>query len=115
MLAFNVTRQTVLAEALTSADTFLRSLMGLMGKPSLPASGGLWIVPCQSIHTLWMRFSIDVIFLDHRKTVVHLVEGMKPFRVSRHVSKAKSVIELPVNVIRHTMTGLGDQIEISQS
>jgi uncharacterized membrane protein (UPF0127 family) len=45
--------------------------------------------------------------------VVHVVENMKPFRISRHLSKARSVIELPANIIRITMTSVGDQIDIS--
>jgi uncharacterized membrane protein (UPF0127 family) len=113
MQAFNVTQQKMLARVLTVADTFLRSLMGLIGKSSLPEGNGLWILPCQSVHTFWMRFPIDLIFLDRQKTVIHLVEGMKPFRVSRHFTKASSVLELPVNVIRKTTTRVGDQIEIS--
>ncbi|MCI0422977.1 MAG: DUF192 domain-containing protein [Acidobacteria bacterium] len=114
MQAFNVTQQRMLAGVLTVANTFFRSLMGLMGKPGLAEGHGLWIVPCQSIHTFWMRFPIDVIFLDQHRTVVHLVESLRPFRVSKHLSKASSVIELPVNVIRTTCTRLGDEIEITQ-
>ena len=102
-----------MAEDLLVADTFLSSLLGLMGQRSLREGRGLWIVPCQSVHTIWMRFPIDVIFVDRAKRVVHLVENLKPFRVSKHVSKAQSVIELPVNVIRSSMTCLGDQIDIS--
>jgi uncharacterized membrane protein (UPF0127 family) len=113
MQAINMTRKEQLVVALTVADSFLSSLIGLMGKPSLPEGHGLWIVPCQSVHTLWMRFPIDVVFLDESKRVIHLVERLRPFRISRHVSKARSVIELPVDVIRRTMTQVGDQIEIS--
>jgi uncharacterized protein len=113
MQATNLTRRTVLAKDLAVADTFWSSLVGLMGRRALKAEGGLWIVPCQSVHTFWMRFPIDVVFVDQRKTVVHVVENMKPFRISRHVSQARSVIELPANVIRITMTSVGDQIDIS--
>jgi uncharacterized membrane protein (UPF0127 family) len=113
MQATNLTRRTVLAKDLAVADTFWSSLVGLMGRRALEAEAGLWIVPCQSVHTFWMRFPIDVVFVDQRKTVVHVVENMKPFRISRHVSKARSVIELPASVIRITMTSVGDQIDIS--
>jgi uncharacterized membrane protein (UPF0127 family) len=114
MQATNLTRRTVLAKNLTVADTFVSSLFGLIGRRCLEIEAGLWIVPCQSVHTFWMRFPIDVVFIDRKKTVVHVVENMKPFRVSKHVSKANGVIELPVNVIRSTMTCVGDQIEISE-
>jgi len=113
MQAINLTQKKTLASGLSVADTILSSLIGLLGKPNLPPGEGLWLVPCQSIHTMWMRFPIDVIFLDSAKTVVHLIENMKPFRISKHVSSARSVIELPATTITSTQTQLGDQIVIA--
>jgi uncharacterized membrane protein (UPF0127 family) len=113
LLVTNVTRGTILADSLEIADTFAKSLMGLMGRSCLKKRQGLWIKPCQSIHTFWMRFPIDVLFLDKEGIVVHSTESMKPFRVSRHVSKARSVLELPVLSIRDSHTQLGDCIEVS--
>ena len=114
MQAFNLTRQKPLAGVLMIADSFLRSLIGLMGRSSLEAGHGLWIVPCQSVHTFWMRFSIDVVFLDEHGKVIHLVESLRPFRISKHLSRARSVIELPVSSIRATETQVGDEIRIEQ-
>jgi uncharacterized membrane protein (UPF0127 family) len=114
MQAFNVTQQRTLARDLTAADSFFRSLIGLMGSPGLAAGHGLWIVPCQSVHSFWMRFSIDVVFLDQHYRVVHLVESLKPFRISKHLSRARSVIELPVGTIRATGTQIGDEIRIEK-
>jgi uncharacterized protein len=113
MQAFNVTQQRTLASVLWVADTFLLSLMGLMARPALEEGHGLWIVPCQSVHTLWMRFPIDVVFLDQHREVVHLVENLRPFRLSKHLPRARSVIELPVSTIRTTGTCIGDEIRIS--
>jgi uncharacterized protein len=114
MQAFNVTRQQTLAGVLLIADSFLRSLIGLMGRSGLEAGHGLWIVPCQSVHTFWMRFSIDVVFLDEHSRVIHLVENLRPFRISKHLSRARSVIELPVSSIRATGTQIGDEIRIER-
>lgn len=114
MQAFNVTQQRTLASVLMVADSFFRSLIGLMGRPGLEAGHGLWIVPCQSVHTFWMRFPIDVVFLDEHRKVIQLVENLRPFRISKHLSKASSVIELPVSTIRTTGTQLGDEIGIVQ-
>ena len=113
LIAKNVTRGKILANSLDVADTFAKSMMGLMGKPSLERGHGLWIKPCQSIHTFWMRFSIDVLFLDKQGVVVHFVESMKPFRVSRHILRARSVLELPAWSIKDSDTQLGDCIEVS--
>jgi len=107
-----MTRQQTLADVLMIADSFLRSLIGLMGRSSLETGHGLWIVPCQSVHTFWMRFSIDVVFLDEHSKVIHLVENLRPFRISKHLSRARSVIELPVSSIRATETQIGDEIRI---
>ena len=113
MQAFNMTRQQTLARVVMVADSFLRSLIGLMGRSSLEAGHGLWIVPCQSVHTFWMRFSIDVVFLDEHSKVIHLVENLRPFRISKHLSRARSVIELPVRSIRATGTQIGDEVRIA--
>jgi uncharacterized protein len=113
MQAVNITQNKTLADPLVVADTFLSSLIGLLGKRNLPPGQGLWILPCQSVHTMWMQFPIDVIFLDRNKVVVHCIENMKPFRLSKHIGKAKSVLELPAFTIKITRTLLGDQVEIS--
>ena len=113
LIVTNVTRGKILADSLDVADTFVKSMMGLMGKPCLKRGRGLWIKPCQSIHTFWMRFPIDVLFLDKQGVVVHFIESMKPFRVSRHVLRARSVLELPAWSIKESDTQLGDCIEVS--
>jgi len=114
MQAFNVTQQRTLASVLMVADSFFRSLRGLIGTASLEEGHGLWIVPCQSVHTFWMRFPIDVVFLDKYYKIIHLVENLKPYRVSKHLSKASSVIELPISTIKETGTQVGDEIQIVQ-
>ena len=110
--AVNATRNKTLANSLWVADTFFSSLLGLMGKRQLPAGEGLWICPCQSVHSMWMRFPIDVIFLNNQKSIIHLIENMKPFRISKYVHTARSVLELPARTIQATQTQVGDQIDI---
>jgi uncharacterized membrane protein (UPF0127 family) len=112
MQAFNVTRQRTLAGVLMVADSFFLSLRGLIGRARLETGHGLWIVPCQSVHTFWMQFPIDVVFLDKHCKIIHLVENLKPHRVSKHLSKANSVIELPISTIAGTGTQVGDEIQI---
>jgi uncharacterized protein len=112
--AVNVTRNKTLANSLLVADTFLSSLLGLMGRRCLPVGQGLWINPCQSVHSMWMRFPIDVIFLSNQKSIIHMVESMKPFRLTKYVSESRSVIELPANTITTTQTQVGDRVEITE-
>jgi uncharacterized protein len=75
------------------ADTFMLRLLGLMFKPRLPDHEGLLIEPCASVHTFWMRFSIDVLFIDKQGRVCAIHEAVKPFRVAFMVG-AHAVLEL---------------------
>jgi uncharacterized membrane protein (UPF0127 family) len=112
--AFNVTRQSVVATDVRMADHYFSRLMGLMGKPGLPAGHGLWITPCSDIHSCFMRFEFDAIFVDKQHKVLHLVERMKPWRVSKIVRGSKAVLELPAGAVAESGTQLGDLIELQE-
>ena len=73
---------------------------------------GLVLAPCNSIHMFFMRFPLDVIFLDAQNRVVFMYEGIKPWRVGRIVKGAKSAIELPERTIAATATKVGDIISV---
>ncbi len=74
---------------------------------------GLWIVPCRGVHTLGMRFSIDVLYLDRHSAVIHIEQGLRPWRFAPVKLRAASVLELPSETVAGTGTQLGDKIEIS--
>ncbi len=111
--AVNVTRQTVIATEVRMADNYFSRLLGLMGKPGLPPSTGLWIVPCNDIHSCFMRFEFDAIFVDKQNTVLYLMERMKPWGFSKWVKGGRAVLELPAGTIAATGTQVGDQIELA--
>ena len=113
--AFNRTRNAYLATHLSVAGTHWSRLRGLMGKDaaSFAAGDGLWIVPSRGVHTLAMRFPIDVLYLDTHKFVVHVEQNLKPWRVARVSMRAASVLELPSNTLQSSGTTVGDQIEIA--
>ncbi len=106
----NLTRGTLIAGRVQIADTFLSRLMGLLNR-SLAEGEGLIIPRCQSIHMLFMRFPIDVIFADKENKVVGLLRGLKPFRFSPIFWKASFAIELPVQTIEKSKTELGDVLQ----
>lgn len=106
----NVSRQTVVASHVNIADGYLSRLKGLMGSAGIAPDTGLWIVPCNDIHSCFMRFRFDAIFLNKQLEVLHLVEGMKPWRISRFVKGGHGVLELAEGVIHQTGTQLGDQL-----
>lgn len=107
----NVTRDgAVLALQARDAATVWRRMVGLLNRKSLPAGEGLWLRPCNSIHSIGMRFAFDAVFLDRNFRVVHLIESMAAWRFSRLVWQAASVLELPAQTIRATNTQLGDYL-----
>jgi uncharacterized membrane protein (UPF0127 family) len=112
--AFNLTRQLYLATELSIAQTHLSRLRGLIGvSPDNFRNGtGLWIRPCRGVHTLAMRFPIDVVYLDRAGTVVHVEHNLQPWRFSPIRMQAASVLELPSHTLARTETTLGDRIEI---
>lgn len=113
--AFNQTRQVCLATALALADTHWTRLRGLLGvSPCDFGNGcGLWIVPCRGVHTLAMRFPIDVIYLDRARTVIHVERDLRPWRFAPVRLQAASVLELPCQTVTGTGTSVGDKIEIT--
>ena len=76
------------------ADTFWKRTLGLMGKSGLAGGHGLLISPCRSIHTCFMRFSIDVVFLDRDNNPLKVVREVKPWRLIWGGGKAVSVLEV---------------------
>jgi uncharacterized membrane protein (UPF0127 family) len=81
------------------ADNFVRRGLGLMFRRELPAGSGLAITPCNSIHMFFMRFPLDVAFVDREGTVVRVYHGIRPWRVSRIVRRAHTVYELPAGTL----------------
>jgi len=112
--AFNLTRQTFLATQLRVADTHWRRLVGLLGtsKQEFQSGAGLWIVPCHGVHTLAMRYPIDVLYLDRDNRVLRMEQGVRPWRVTPVLVECATVIELPAHTAWSTGTKEGDQMEI---
>jgi uncharacterized membrane protein (UPF0127 family) len=112
--AFNRTRTTYLATDLRVASTHWTRFRGLMATDSsrFPRGTGLWIYPSHGIHTFAMRFSIDAVYLDRERVVVHIEEALKPWRMAAVRISAASVLELPVGTIQESKTMPGDQVDI---
>src|SRR2546426_12433532 len=89
-------------------------LIGLLGKRSLKPDSGVWIVPGNSIHTIGMLFTFDLVLIDKDFKVVGLRELMRPFKVTWPNFRAASVIELPAHTIFKSHTEVGDQLVIER-
>ena len=108
------TRGTVLATAAEVADTSRKRNVGLLKHKSLPAGQGLWIVPCEGIHTFGMKFAIDVVFLDRKKKVMKVRPDMGRRRISLCLL-AHSVLELPAGTALGAAVQRGDQLEFEET
>ncbi len=84
----------------------------MLGRRSLGILEAMVIKPCNSIHTFFMRFPIDVLFVDKESKVVKGIVGMPSFRLSPIYFTSQFVIELPAGTIQATNTTEGDQIAI---
>jgi uncharacterized membrane protein (UPF0127 family) len=94
------------------ADSGPKRSKGLLGRKGLLAGEGLWIIPCEAVHTFWMRFPIDLVYLDGKKCIQKLVSDVPPWRLSACIW-AHSVLELPAGTIRLTQTQRGDKLDLS--
>ncbi len=110
----NGSKHLLIAEHVFEAQGFWARARGLIGRQSLAQGEALIIPHCQAIHMFFMRFSIDVIFVDRSKKVVGLVQNIKPFQLSPFFLNASCALELPSGVIERTNTSLGDQILIDE-
>ena len=112
LTAINATRGVRLTQCARVADTMFTRVVGLLRDKVLENGDGLWISPCNSIHSIGMMFEFDAVFLDKDLRVVHLVREMKRWRVSKIIFAAKSVLELPAGLIEQSGTEVGDQFEM---
>jgi uncharacterized protein len=95
------------------ADTFLTRLFGLLGKSSLEDGAGLLIRPSSGVHTMWMRFAIDVVALDKDFRVLKTWQRLRPWRVTPVSLKTHCVLELAPGQIQHHNIEPGDQLSLS--
>jgi uncharacterized protein len=110
----NATRGTIMAERAGMATTSELRRQGLLKHESLPAGEGLWIAPCEAVHTFGMKFEIDVVYLSKTKRVVKIREKMAKRRISACLW-AHSVLELPAGMAEATGTKVGDQLEFEKN
>jgi uncharacterized membrane protein (UPF0127 family) len=109
----NESKRTVLAARAQVANSLWTRLRGLMGSSLLPEGEGLWLTPCTSVHSFFMRYPIDVLFLDARGTVI-TGGTLNPWRMTRWVRNAVGVLEIPKGMMDKTITRPGDKVTIKQ-
>ena len=108
-----MTRRTVLAQAADVADTSAKRRTGLLKHERLEPGEGLWIVPCESVHTFFMKFPIDLVYLDKRKKVKKVRHAVPAWRMSACLA-AHSILELPAGTAAETGTVAGDELAFDE-
>ena len=108
----NTTRGTSIGDDIDTAETSAQRRTGLLKHHKLDEGAGLWIIPCESVHTFFMRFPIDLVYLDRRNRVRKVRSAVGPWRLSACLS-AHSILELPAGVILSSQTQKGDLLEFS--
>ena len=96
----------VLAPRVEMAETAWSRMRGLLGRDGLGDGCGMWIGPCRMVHTWFMRFAIDLAYVDEGGTVVMVVPRMPPWRMSSAWA-AHAVVELPAGTIAARCIAVG--------
>lgn len=109
----NQTKSTIVADRADIADTSAKRRRGLLKHNGLEPGEGLWIAPCEAVHTIGMKFAIDVLFLDRKRKVLKVKPAMKRGRIAACLW-AHSVLELPSGMAASTQTTVGDQLEFEK-
>jgi len=109
----NLTRGTVLAGSAEIANTSAKRRTGLLKHSGLEEGEGLWIVPCEAVHTFGMKFPIDVLFLSKKRKVLKVRSDMGRRRIAASLL-AHSVLELPAGTAASTGTVAGDLLELEK-
>ncbi len=108
MRVINSRNGNVLAQDCVVATSIVARAVGLLGRSSLAAGEGLLIRPCSAVHTFFMRFPIDVLFLDADGRVLRAYAPLRPWRATALVRGAKQALELPAGTIARSDTRVGD-------
>lgn len=103
----------VLADRAEIADTSAKRRTGLLKHSKLESGEGLWIAPCEGVHTFFMKFPIDVLFLSKQKKVLKVRHRMVAWRMSMSF-RAHSVLELPAGTAEAMGTSAGDQLNFEK-
>ncbi|GGG00598.1 DUF192 domain-containing protein [Paenibacillus abyssi] len=110
----NAQTKELLAYELREAQTFLRRLKGLMFTNHLPSGTGLHLAPCQSIHTFFMNYAIDVIYLDDQQQIVGIENKLQPGKLGQVFRNSVSVIELPAGTLENSKTRVGHTVRFQK-
>lgn len=100
----------VVVESLELADRFWSRLVGLQFRSRLSVGHGMLVVPCSSVHTLFVRFALDLVMLDRSGQVVAVRKHVRPWRIVLPVRRSHAILELPAGAAH---VQLGDRLRLA--
>ena len=109
---YQLTRPSGPSIKVIAAHSWLQRLKGLLGTRSLEAHQGLWIKPCQGIHTVGMLYKIDVAFLDKHHTITKIDRNIPPFWFSMAPRGTDSVLELAQSGAERHQLKVGETLDL---
>ena len=109
----NVTQATTVVESGRVANNMWTRFVGLMGERNLPQGDGMIIIPCSSVHCMFMAIPIDVVYVNREHKVVAIDHALQPWRIGSLHRGVHYVLELPAGTARATGTAAGDQLKVS--
>lgn len=101
----------VIAENIILAESFYHRLLGLMFKDKIEDGNGLLITPCNSIHTFFMKYSLDIVFIGYNNKVVKIIRNLSPWKMTWIYINAYKALELPAGTLTSELKE-GDMIEV---
>ncbi len=110
MIITNTSRQTVIGESIEVAETASQKVKGLLGRDGLDQGHGLLFKGAGSLHTLFMRFPIDIIYTDKQRKVVKTANAVRPWKLVAAPLRCDCAIELPAGAITASNTQVGDYL-----
>ena len=114
MIVKNADRDTVLGEAIEVALTAAQKVKGLLGRDCLADGQGLLFKGCGSLHTFFMQFPIDIIYLDRAGKVLKSSASVRPFKIVAAPLRAYYALELPAGAISKSATRKGDHVRFDE-
>lgn len=115
MKLLSKTTNKLLVPKLEIADSMSKRLIGLLGREELAADTGLLIYDCNNIHTFFMKFAIDLVFLNDKMEVTKTVARVKPGRLVFSMLKSTHVVELSEGFLDSNPLQLGEQLHVDHS
>ncbi|MHB0997928.1 MAG: DUF192 domain-containing protein [Armatimonadota bacterium] len=111
-MMINKRNELIIASRIETAFSIYSRLKGLIGRKAFLRDSAFIIPGCKQVHTCFMRFPIDIVFINKRNEVIHIQESTPPYSITNYIRNASSVIELPAGKVADKKITIGDIITI---